>query len=351
MSHCKSRDAKTDEPADLAHSGLVAAMLGRWEAFAPPALKPGERLDVRTRVRVRSRREIEIRTRVRLRTESAESAKPVEPAGSAAPIEPAESVKPVKPVKSTKPVKSVKSVKPAKPVEPLSAETLPGPVGMPLGAEWGRLGTAGVPPARLRRARNLLDTLKVDARRVDHGPNAMVALVRSRHTDGRAPYQRLLERTRRTLLKAAIGEGGRLACCPYAGGPVEPVRRVERTGVTRRVDVNVDHVVSLADAWASGAWRFDEAHMAAFACDPHNLAVVSAELNKAKDHAAADGWLPPRPSRRAAFVAVQIEVKAAWNLAVTPAERDAMARVLDAALDAPGALAPRRGPKRPARHQ
>lgn len=320
MPRRKSHGAGAGQPADLAHSGLVAAMLGRWEAFTPPALKPDERLDVRTRVRVRSRREVEIRTRVRLR---------VKPAGPGS--------------DGSGPAEQVRQVRQVKPVD-----ALPGPTGMSLGADWGCLGADGVPAARVRRARNLLDTLRVDARRADHGPNRMAALVRSRHADGRAPYQRLLERTRRGLVRDVLDGGDSLACCPYADGSVEPVRRVGRAGVTRRVDVNVDHVVSLADAWASGAWRFDEAHMAAFACDPHNMAVVSAELNRAKDHAAADGWMPAHPSRRIAFVTVQVEVKAAWGLTVTPAERDAMARVLDAALDAPGMLPVRRRPSKTA---
>lgn len=92
--------------------------------------------------------------------------------------------------------------------------------------------------------------------------------------------------------------------------------------------VQIDHVVALSDAWQKGAARWDAARRRAFANDPLNLLAVDGPTNARKGDGDAATWLPPRRSYRCRYVARQIAVKAKWNLSVTPAERDAVARVL-----------------------
>ncbi|MFD4293809.1 HNH endonuclease family protein [Rhodococcus sp. NPDC058505] len=92
--------------------------------------------------------------------------------------------------------------------------------------------------------------------------------------------------------------------------------------------VQIDHVVSLSNAWQTGARQLDEARRAAFANDPLNLQAVGAEVNREKGNGDAASWLPPRKAYRCMYLARQVAVKARYALWVTPAEHDAMRREL-----------------------
>jgi hypothetical protein len=92
--------------------------------------------------------------------------------------------------------------------------------------------------------------------------------------------------------------------------------------------VQIDHVVSLSDAWQKGAATWDAIRRRAFANDPLNLLAVDGPTNERKGDGDTATWLPPRKSYRCDFVARQVAVKARWDLWVTAAEHDAMARVL-----------------------
>ena len=86
--------------------------------------------------------------------------------------------------------------------------------------------------------------------------------------------------------------------------------------------VDIDHVVALGNAWASGAWKFDIQERAALANDPLNLLAVDAGANRSKSDSNAASWLPPNKGYRCAYVARQIAVKAKYHLAVTTSEKD-----------------------------
>jgi Protein of unknown function (DUF1524) len=106
---------------------------------------------------------------------------------------------------------------------------------------------------------------------------------------------------------------------PYTGKTINFVR-----GPNSRA-VEVDHVVSLANAWATGAQKLSPAQRWAFANDPLNLLAVDGPTNQRKGSGDAATWLP-QTSYRHDFVARQIAVKTKYGLWVTPAERAAMAR-------------------------
>jgi hypothetical protein len=112
---------------------------------------------------------------------------------------------------------------------------------------------------------------------------------------------------------------------PYSGDTVS-FRRGPRTSD----DVQIDHVVALADAWRTGAWQWDERRRERFANDPLELLAVDGEENQAKGDKDAGSWLPPRQSEQCAYVARQIAIKARWSLSVRPREKVAMRTVLDA---------------------
>lgn len=100
----------------------------------------------------------------------------------------------------------------------------------------------------------------------------------------------------------------------------------ERPG--RDSDVDIDHVISLAAAWRTGAAGWPSERRERFANDLDVLAAVTDDVNRDKSDKDASAWLPPDPRARCGFAARQIQIKTEWTLWVTAAERDAMAAVL-----------------------
>lgn len=100
-------------------------------------------------------------------------------------------------------------------------------------------------------------------------------------------------------------------------------------------EVQIDHVVALANAWRTGASSWTAARLQAFANDPLNLFAVDGPSNQQKQDGDAATWLPANKSFRCVYVAHQVAVKAKYELSVAPAERDAIARVLGTCPDAP----------------
>jgi hypothetical protein len=115
---------------------------------------------------------------------------------------------------------------------------------------------------------------------------------------------------------------GRLAD-PYTGRLIDFVR-----GGRTSIAVQIDHVVALSDAWQTGAQQLTPEERIDLANDPRELLAVDGPTNEAKGDGDAATWLPPRRASWCGYVARQIEVKRAYRLWVTPAERDAMRRVL-----------------------
>ncbi|MCL2848978.1 MAG: HNH endonuclease family protein [Micrococcales bacterium] len=115
---------------------------------------------------------------------------------------------------------------------------------------------------------------------------------------------------------------------PYTGRHIEFVRG------PGSADVQIDHVVALADAWAKGADRWDSTRRLAFANDPANLLAVSGPANQEKGSSDAAGWLPQR-SYRCVYVLLQVRVKDAYGLSVTPQEKSAVSRALKGCHTAP----------------
>ncbi|PST45665.1 deoxyribonuclease [Bifidobacterium callitrichos] len=128
--------------------------------------------------------------------------------------------------------------------------------------------------------------------------------------------------------KAATGPG---ACQvksgvlddPYTGKTIHFMR-----GVDTSAAVQIDHVVALENAWASGARNWDTAKRRRFGNDPYNLLAVDGPANQEKGSASAAYWLPTNGSYRCEYVARQIGVKSTYGLTVTTAEKDAMLAVL-----------------------
>ena len=129
-----------------------------------------------------------------------------------------------------------------------------------------------------------------------------------------------------------VVDSGQLAD-PYTGRTI-PFRRGPATSKA----VQVDHVVALGDAWQKGAQQLPTERRLALSNDPLNLLAVDGPTNQAKGDGDSATWLPPNKRYRCAYVARQVAVKAKYRLWVTPAERDAIRRVLAAC---PGEPVPR----------
>jgi hypothetical protein len=112
---------------------------------------------------------------------------------------------------------------------------------------------------------------------------------------------------------------------PYSGERIEFTR-----GPVSSMDVQIDHVVALANAWQTGAFAWAPAKRETFANDRRNLLAVRGDLNLQKSDGDAATWLPPRKAFRCTYVALQVDSKARYGLWVTPAEKAAMQRVLEA---------------------
>jgi len=110
---------------------------------------------------------------------------------------------------------------------------------------------------------------------------------------------------------------------PYTGQVIN-----FRRGVGSSNAVQIDHVVALSDAWQTGAQQLSPDQRRNFANDPLNLQAVDGPANESKGDGDAATWLPPRKAYRCTYVTRQVAVKAKYHLWVTPAEHDAIARVL-----------------------
>lgn len=116
---------------------------------------------------------------------------------------------------------------------------------------------------------------------------------------------------------------------PYTGRRIDFLRG-QRTSIA----VQIDHVVALSDAWQTGAQQLDERRRRDLANDPMNLLAVDGPTNEAKRDSDAATWLPPDKGFRCRYVAIQTWVKARYHLWMTPAEHDAIARILTGCTDA-----------------
>jgi len=94
--------------------------------------------------------------------------------------------------------------------------------------------------------------------------------------------------------------------------------------------VQIDHVVSLSNAWQTGMFQRPPEERQRFANDPLNLLAVKGSLNAQKRDGDTATWLPPLKAYRCEFVARQIAVKEAYQLWLTKPEQEAILRVLQA---------------------
>lgn len=99
-------------------------------------------------------------------------------------------------------------------------------------------------------------------------------------------------------------------------------------GPETSMDVQIDHIVALSDAWQKGAQELSEEQRQRIANDPLNLLAVDGPANQQKSDSDAASWLPADKSFRCEYVAIQTAVKAKYDLWMTQAEYDTIRDIL-----------------------
>lgn len=99
---------------------------------------------------------------------------------------------------------------------------------------------------------------------------------------------------------------------------------------TNASKVDIDHLVPLGEAWASGASTWTTSERQAYANDlgfPAALQVVTDNVNQSKGARDPAQWMPPVASVACTYVVDWMEVKYRWNLSIDTAERDKLDQV------------------------
>ncbi len=118
-----------------------------------------------------------------------------------------------------------------------------------------------------------------------------------------------------------VGEG----CDVESGRWLDPY--TTRT-YTDPLDIDIDHLVPLANAYRSGASEWDEAERERYANDPDNLLSVEDNANQEKGDKGPEAWKPPRAAYHCAYSKKWIGIKHYWALSVTREEKSALKQML-----------------------
>jgi hypothetical protein len=94
-------------------------------------------------------------------------------------------------------------------------------------------------------------------------------------------------------------------------------------------DVDVDHVVPLANAWRSGARNWETGRLVAYAADPVVLWVVDDGANQAKGDKGPEAWRPAVRAVWCTYAHRWISIKVTYGLTATTAERDALGQMME----------------------
>jgi hypothetical protein len=104
------------------------------------------------------------------------------------------------------------------------------------------------------------------------------------------------------------------------------------TGLTLRdpSEVDIDHLVPLANAWRSGAGssEWSAAEREAYANDPEVLLSADAGANRTKGDKGPEAWKPPNRDYWCEYARRWIWIKSDWRLTGNPAEKSALQGML-----------------------
>ncbi|MEU3658721.1 HNH endonuclease family protein [Streptomyces sp. NPDC032940] len=130
--------------------------------------------------------------------------------------------------------------------------------------------------------------------------------------------------TRETVLKRdGSGVVTDSACAATSGSWYSPYDGATWTAAS---DLDIDHLVPLAEAWDSGASGWTTSRRQSFANDltrPQLIAVTD-NVNQAKGDQDPATWMPSRTAYRCTYVRAWVQVKYYYGLSVDSAEKSAL---------------------------
>lgn len=99
---------------------------------------------------------------------------------------------------------------------------------------------------------------------------------------------------------------------------------------TKASDLDIDHVVPLAEAWRTGAarWTIDQRQAFANDLDGPQLIAVTDNVNQEKGDQTPDKWMPPRADYACTYASMWIGSKHKYKLTITDAEKSALQKAL-----------------------
>jgi hypothetical protein len=96
-------------------------------------------------------------------------------------------------------------------------------------------------------------------------------------------------------------------------------------------EIDIDHVVPLAEAWRSGASGWTTTKRQNFANDLNGpqLIAVTASVNRSKGDQDPSTWQPPRSGARCAYAKMWINTKYRWGLHLQSSEKSTLQSMLN----------------------
>jgi hypothetical protein len=134
--------------------------------------------------------------------------------------------------------------------------------------------------------------------------------------------------TREQVLKRdGTGVTVNSSCAPTAGSWYSPY---DGATWSNPADVDIDHMVPLAEAWASGAWAWTTSRRQTYANDlgGPELWAVTDNVNQSKGDRDPAEWQPPRAAFRCTYARAWVQVKWYYGLSVDSAEKSALTAML-----------------------
>ena len=110
------------------------------------------------------------------------------------------------------------------------------------------------------------------------------------------------------------------------------------TVVTDPGKLDIDHMVPLGNAHASGAWNWSAEQRERYAnhlADPQHLIAVTASANRSKGARGPEEWKPDDRSYWCQYAVDWVTIKDTWNLTVTAQGHRALVDMLNTCANPP----------------